>query len=126
MNRVAPRNHPIRHVPPPYPTHYLGGTGWTSTESLDQDWMYPQVTGSEEPQRPSGLGLLIRRFRVRILRGRTCGLYPLVQFASCLAQTDPGRDPFISKGLDPRQGFLEPFQELVVGRNALVEKLTMT
>ena len=58
--------------------------------------------------------------------GRQAGLDPLVQFASCLAQTDPGRDPFISKGLDPRQGFLEPFQELVVGHNALVEKLTMT
>jgi hypothetical protein len=22
-----------------YPTHYLGGTGWKSTESLDQRWM---------------------------------------------------------------------------------------
>jgi hypothetical protein len=31
-----------------YPTHYLGGTGWKSTESLDQWWMQQQATESDE------------------------------------------------------------------------------
>ena len=31
--------------------------------------MYPQVTDSDELQRPSSIGLLIRRFRVQIPRG---------------------------------------------------------
>jgi hypothetical protein len=62
-----------------YPTRYLGDTGWKYSCFLDGAWTYPQVTDLDARSGLPYLGLLIRRFRVRIPRGALAGLDPVRQ-----------------------------------------------